>query len=79
MEVMIQYRTNLIDPMIDSDGSNIPHWNLMDKIRSLVLEMCGIDFDLILTKTLSKDTILKNEMNYDSDGTKWEDEMKKMR
>ena len=41
--------------------------------------MCGIDFDLVLMKTLSKDTVLKDEMNYDSEGTKWEDEMKKMR
>jgi len=41
--------------------------------------MCGIDFDLVLMKTLSKDTVLKDEMNYDSEGTKWKDEIKKMR
>jgi len=41
--------------------------------------MCGIDFDLVLTNTLSKDTVLKDEMNFDSDSTRWEGEMKKMR
>jgi len=29
--------------------------------------MCGIDFDLVLTNTLSKDFALKDEIDYDSD------------
>ena len=41
--------------------------------------MCRISFDLVLTNTLLKDTVLKDEMNHDSDGTAWKDEMKKMK
>ena len=40
--------------------------------------MCRIGFDLVLTNTLLKDTILNDEMNHSSDGTTWEDEMNKM-
>ena len=40
--------------------------------------MCQIGFDLVLTNTLLKDTILNDEMNHSSDGTTWEDEMNKM-
>ena len=39
--------------------------------------MCGIDFDLVLTNTLSKDTVQKNDLDLDSDGNSW-DGMKKM-
>ena len=39
--------------------------------------MCGIDFDLILTKTLSKDTVQKNDLDFDSDDNSF-DGMKKM-
>ena len=34
--------------------------------------MCEVDLDVVLMNTLSKDTISKDEMSYDSDGTKWE-------
>ena len=51
----------------------------MDKVRSQVLEMCRIGFDLVLTNTLLKDNILKDKMNHDNDSTTWEDEMKKMK
>jgi len=37
--------------------------------------MCEIDFKLVLMKTLSKDTVQKDEMDYDNDYTKWEDKM----
>ena len=30
--------------------------------------MCGIDFDLVLSNTLSKDTVLKDDLYLDSDG-----------
>ena len=30
--------------------------------------MCGFDFDLILTNTLSKGTVLKDDLDLDSDG-----------
>jgi len=30
--------------------------------------MCEIDLDLVLMNTLSKDTVPKDEMSYDSDG-----------
>ena len=39
--------------------------------------MCGIDFDLVLTNTLSKDTFQKNDLDLDSDDNSW-DGMKKM-
>ena len=39
--------------------------------------MCGIDFDLILANTLLKDTILKDNLDLDSDGNLF-DGMKKM-
>ena len=29
--------------------------------------MCGIDFDLVLTNTLSKGTVLKDDLDFDSD------------
>jgi len=32
--------------------------------------MCGDDLNRVLMNTLSKDTILKNEMSYDNDDTK---------
>jgi len=32
--------------------------------------MREIDLDLVLTNTLSKDNVSKDEMSYDSDGTK---------
>jgi len=41
--------------------------------------MYRIGFDLVLTNILLKDIILKDEMNHDSDGTTWEDEMKKIK
>ena len=44
----------------------------MDRVHSQVLEMCGIDLDLVLMNSLSKDTIPKDEMSDDSDDTKWE-------
>jgi len=34
--------------------------------------MCEIDLDVVLTNTLLKDTVPKDEISYDSDGTKWE-------
>ena len=34
--------------------------------------MCGIDLDLVLKNTLENDTVPKDEMSYDSDGTKWD-------
>ena len=40
--------------------------------------MCRIGFDLVLTNTLLKDTVLKDEMNHSSDGTTWKDEKNKM-
>ena len=39
--------------------------------------MCGIDFDLVLANTLSKDTILNDDLDLDSDGNLC-DCMKKM-
>ena len=39
--------------------------------------MCGIDFDLVLANTLSKDTVLKDGLDLDSDGNSF-DGMKKM-
>jgi len=41
----------------------------MDKVRSWVLEMCQIGFDIVLMNILLKDTNLKDEMNHSSDGT----------
>ena len=38
--------------------------------------MCRISFDLVISNTLLKNTILKDEMNLGNDGTTWEDEMK---
>jgi len=40
--------------------------------------MCRFSFDLVLTNTLLKDIVLKDEMNHSTDGTTWEDEMNKM-
>jgi len=37
--------------------------------------MCVIDFDLVLTNILSKDIVQKDEMNFDSDSTIWENKM----
>ena len=34
--------------------------------------MRGVDLDLVLRNILSKDTVLKDEMSYDSNGTKWD-------
>jgi len=56
--------------MKNQNNFNTPIWNLMDSIHSYVLEMCGVDLDLVLVNTLSKETVLKDEMSYDSDGTK---------
>ena len=39
--------------------------------------MCEIDFDLVLANTLSKDTILKDDLDLDSDGNSF-DGMKEM-
>ena len=39
--------------------------------------MCSIDVEYVLTKALSKNIALKEEMNYDSYNTKQKDEMKK--
>ena len=39
--------------------------------------MYGIDFDLVLANTLSKDTVLKDDLDLDSDGNSF-DGMKKM-
>ena len=39
--------------------------------------MCGIDFDLVLAKTLSKDTVLKDDLDLDSDDNPF-DGMKNM-
>jgi len=49
----------------------------MDRVRWKVLEMCGIDFDLLLMNTLSKNTIMGDDLNLDSDGNSC-DGMKKM-
>ena len=70
MKVMVQCRTNLIDmidPMNIKDNSNPPNWSLMDRVRSSVLEMCRISFDLVLTNSLLKDTVLNDEMNHSSE------------
>ena len=39
--------------------------------------MSGIDFDLVPTNTLSKDTVLKDDLNLNSDGNSF-DGLKKM-
>ena len=71
MEVMIQCRTNLID-MIDlmniEDNSNPLDWSLMDMVLRRSLN-CVKLVDLVLTNTLLKDTVLKDEMNHSRDGT----------
>ena len=58
--------------MKNQNNSNTPIQILMDKVRS-VLEMCVIDLNLVLMKTLPKDTVPKDEMSYNGDDTKWED------
>ena len=65
----------MIGPMKNQNNSNTLIQNLMDRIHSLVLEICGVDLNLVLMNTLSKDTVSKDEMSYDSDGTKWESKM----
>ena len=39
--------------------------------------MCGIDFDLVLANALLKDTVLKDNLDLDSDGNSF-DGTKKM-
>ena len=62
----------MIGPMKNQNNSDTPIRNLMDRVHLYVLEMCGVDLDLVLMNTISKDTVPKDEMSYDSDGTKWE-------
>ena len=60
----------MIDPMKIEDNSNHPNSNLLDRVRSQVLEMYEVDFDLVPTNTLPKDIVQNSEMNFDNDSTK---------
>ena len=46
----------------------------MDRVRSHILKMCEIDLDLFL----SKETVLRDVMDHDSNFTKWVDKMLKV-
>jgi len=79
MEDQLDWEFDMIDIMRNPNSSNISNWSLMDKVRSSVLEkQSWIDFDLVLTNTLSLNTLQKDGWDFDNGDNPFDD-MKKMR